>query len=289
MANDVILVTGATGNVGRAVVERLLEAGRPVRAAGRSVESVRRVFGQRVEAVALDFTDPASWPAAFAGVDRMFLMRPPHLGKPKKEMIPALEYATSAGTRQIVFLSLQGAEKNRVVPHAAIEAWLRGAGIDWTFVRASFFHQNLSTTHVSDVRDRDAITVPAGRGATAFVDTEDVGAVAAAALLDPPGFRNRALTVTGDEALSYARIAEILSRELGRPIRYEKPGLLRYLGHARRHLDMPWGMVFVTAAIYTTARLGMADGLTDTVHEVLGRDPVSFAEFAHRERAAWVA
>lgn len=158
----------------------------------------------------------------------------------------------------------------------------------WTFVRASFFHQNLSTTHAADIRDLDAIMVPAGRGATAFVDAEDVGAVAAAALLDPVGHADRAWTVTGPRALTYDEVARILTAELGRPIRYPRPGLPTYLVHARRQLGMPWGMVAVTAAIYTTARLGLAAGLTDDVSRVLGRDPIDFAEFAHRERGVWV-
>lgn len=287
MAGEVILVTGATGNIGRVVVEQLLAAGHLVRAAGRSAESVTRMFGDRVEAVALDFTDEATWPGAFDGVQRMFLMRPPHLGKPKSQIIPALEYARARGVGQMVFLSLQGAEKNKVVPHAAIEAWLRASGVVWTFVRASFFHQNLSTTHLTDIRDRGEIMVPAGRGATAFIDGNDVGAVAATALLDPAAHRNTALTVTGTEALTYAQIARILTLELGRPIRYSQPGLVRYVLHARRSLGMPWGMVMVTAAIYTTARLGLAAGLTDTVRQVLGRYPISFAAFAHREREVW--
>ncbi|POH61340.1 NAD(P)-dependent oxidoreductase [Cryobacterium zongtaii] len=282
-----ILVTGATGNVGQVVVQELLDGGARVRATGRSVASVRRVFGDRVEAVALDFTDPTTWEAAFAGVEQMFLMRPPHLGKPKSQMIPALEYARDHGISQIVFLSLQGAEKNTIVPHAAIEAWLRGSGVAWTFVRASFFHQNLSTTHLTDIRDRDEIMVPARNGATAFVDVDDVGAVAAAALLNPSAHVDTAWTVTGNEALTYAQIAEILTHELGRPIRYARPGVLRYIVHARRKLGLPWGMVLVTAAIYTTARLGLAAGLTDDVRQVLGRDPVGFAVFAHRDRSVW--
>ena len=287
MEDEVLLVTGATGNIGRVVVEQLLAAGQRVRAAGQTTESVKRMFGDRVEAIALDFTDEVTWPGAFDGVRQMFLMRPPRLGKPKKQIIPALEYARAHGVEQMVFLSLQGAEKNKVVPHAAIEAWLRTSGAAWTFVRASFFHQNLSTTHLTDIRDRDEIMVPAGRGATAFVDGEDVGAVSAAALLNPAAHRNTAWTVTGNEALTYDQIARILTIELGRPIRYDGPGIFRYLRHARQTLGMPWGMVIVTAAIYTTARLGLAGGLTDTVHQVLGRHPISFADFAHRQREIW--
>jgi len=173
------------------------------------------------------------------------------------------------------------------VPHAAVEKWLRSSGLTWTFVRASFFHQNLSTTHAADIRDHDKIIVPAGNGATAFVDAEDVGAVAAAALLDPAAHAMKAWTVTGPRAVTYDQIADILTTELRRPIRYTRPGLLRYVHHSHGSLGMPWGMVAVTSAIYTTARLGLAAGLTTDVKAVLGRDPIDFTEFAHRERLAW--
>ncbi|RYV49571.1 NmrA family NAD(P)-binding protein [Pengzhenrongella frigida] len=276
-----ILVTGASGNVGGAVV-------RALDAAGADVRRAQRPGGPGGPGtVDFDFTDPATWAQAFAGVESMFLVRPPAVGNVKRDLVPAVSAARDAGVRHVVFLSLQGAQTNKVVPHAAVEKWLRASGMDWTFVRASFFHQNLSTTHVSDVRDRNEIVVPAGRGATAFVDADDVGAVAAAALLDPAAHRNTAWTITGPEALTYDEVARILTAELGRPIRYARPGVLRYARHARQNLGMGWGMVAVTSAIYTTARLGMAAGLSDDVRTVLGRDPIDFAEFAYRERAVW--
>ncbi|HYN73473.1 MAG TPA: NmrA family NAD(P)-binding protein [Nakamurella sp.] len=281
-----VLVTGATGNVGSAVLEALLAAGVPVRAAAGNADRVRERFGDRVQAVSLDFTDPGTW-TAFVGVRRMFLMRPPQLGKPKTQMLPSLEFARGAGVRQVVFLSLQGAEHNKVVPHAAVEDWLRRSGLDWTFVRASFFMQNLTTTHLTDIRDRDEIVVPAGSGATAFVDALDVAAVAAAALIDPGRHRNRAWTPTGPQALTYQQIAAELTTVLGRPIRYPRPGALRYAWHAHRALGMPWPMVAVTTAIYTVARLGRAGGLTGDVQESLGRDPTTFADFAVREQHQW--
>lgn len=288
-----VLVTGATGNVGRPVVEALVAAGVPVRAAAGSAVGLAGLgdnasLRQRgIDPVVLDFTDSATWAGAYDGVERMFLLRPPHLGKPKTQMLPSLEAAKAAGVRHIVLLSLQGAEGNRFVPHAALESWLRASGLSWTFVRASFFMQNLTTTHLTDIRDRDEIMVPAGRGATAFVDAADVGAVAAAALLDPERHRNCAWTPTGPAALTYTEIAQTLSDTLGRPIRYPSPGALRYARHARRTLHMTWGMVAVTTAIYTVARLGKAGGLTDDVHQVTGRDPISFETFAHTHADAW--
>ncbi|KQR17246.1 NmrA family NAD(P)-binding protein [Cellulomonas sp. Leaf334] len=277
-----VLVTGATGNVGSVVLSELLACNADVRAAthgGRSIAGA--------PTVRFDFTDQATWAPAFAGVDAMFVVRPPALGNVKRDLLPALGAALDTGVRHMVFLSLQGAEKNPVVPHASVERWMRSSGVDWTFVRASFFHQNLSTTHLTDVRDRAEIVVPAGRGATAFVDAEDVGAVAAAALLDRDAHANRAWTITGNQALTYTEVADVLTTELGRPIHYARPGVLRYARHAHRKLGMPWGMVAVTTAIYTTARLGLADSLSDDLRTVLGRDPIDFATFAHRERAVW--
>lgn len=283
-----VLVTGATGTVGGEVVQALLAAGGPVRAAAGSVERVRERCGGRVHAVALDFTDPSTW-TAFVGVRAMFLLRPPQLGKPKTQMLPALEFARGAGVEQVVFLSLQGAEHSKVLPHVAVEDWLRQSGLNWTFVRASFFMQNLLTTHLTDIRDRNEIVVPAGRGATAFVDAVDVAQVAASALLDPDRHRNQAWTPTGPQALTYQQVANELSAVCGRPISYPQPGVLRYAIHARRTLGMPWGMVAVTTAIYTVARLGRAGGLTTDVQKVLGRPPTSFAEFAVRERHRWAS
>jgi len=187
----------------------------------------------------------------------------------------------------VVLLSLQGAETNRLVPHATLEAWAWASGLAWTFVRPSFFMQNLLSSHRAEIRDTDEVVVPAGRGATAFVDTQDVAAVAVAALLDQAGHAGRAWTPTGPAALTYDQVAAVLSAELDRPIRYRRPGLPRYVRHARSG-GMPWAMVAVTSAIYTVARMDRAAGLTDDVALVTGRPPTGLAAFVHREREAWL-
>lgn len=203
-----VLVTGSSGNVGRLVLERLLADGVPVRRADRAPAEPA---AGGAESVRFDFTEPGTWPAAFSGSTTMFLVRPPALGNVQRDLLPAMTAAARAGVRHVVFLSLQGAERIPVVPHATVERWLRGSGMDWTFVRPSFFTQNLSTTHAADIRDRDELVLPAGNGRTAFVDTVDVAAVSAAALTDPAAHRGRAWTVTGPEALTYGEVAELLT------------------------------------------------------------------------------
>jgi uncharacterized protein YbjT (DUF2867 family) len=279
-----VLVLGATGTVGSAVLAELDLLGVPARAAVRPSDSA----GVRAaERVAFDLTEPSTWPAAFAGVRTMFLLRPPAVSDVRRDLLPAVAAAREAGVRHVVFLSLQGAERIRVVPHAAVETWLRGSGLTWTFVRPSFFCQNLLTTHLADIRDRRALPVPAGSGRTAFVDALDVAAVSARALAEPAAHRDRAWTVTGPEALTYDDVAATLTAELGVPVRYTRPGLVGWVRHARGALGLPWAMTAVTAGIYTTARLGLAAGLTDDVRTVLGRDPVDLATVVRRERDAW--
>ncbi len=274
-----ILVTGATGTAGRPLVRALLAAGASVRAASRSAPPVAGA-----EAVRLDLADRATWPAAVAGVRTLFLLLPP-----RAAAAPFLEAARASGVRHVVLLSVQGADTRfgaRVMPHARVERWLRTSGLAWTFVRPSFFVQNLSVVHGQQVREHDELLVPAGRGRTAFVDVEDVAAVAAAALLDPAAHAGRAWTPTGPEALTYDEVAARMSEVLGRPIAYRRPGLLAHAVRARR-----WGMapvmVAVTSVVYTTARLGLASGLTGDVEAVTGRPPAGIADVLRRERAAF--
>ncbi|MCK2220430.1 SDR family oxidoreductase [Actinomadura sp. ATCC 31491] len=272
-----ILVTGATGRVGGHLVRLLRRAGAEVRPA------MMRPEGR--DAVRFSFTDPSTYGDAFQGVERVFLMRPPQLGNVSRDMLPALEAARRMGVRHMVLLSLQGAEKNPFVPHRALERWLAGSGMDWTFVRSGFFMQNLSTTHAAEIRDEGVIMVPAGRGRTSFVDVRDVAEVAALALRED-GHAGQAYTPTGAEALSYADAAGVISAVLGRTVRYAAPGPVAYWRHARRHgMDVP--MAAVTLALYSMCRLGLAAGVTDDVRRLLGRAPIAFEQFVKDERAAW--
>ena len=281
-----VLVTGAPGNVGTPLVQELLRLGARVRVAAWDAAAARAAFGDAVEIVPFDFELPDTFGQAFAGVERMFLLRPPQIADVDGVIVPALRAAAAAGVRHVVFLSIQGAEKNRIVPHRKIEDRLRASGMAWTFVRAAYFMQNLSTTHAPEVRELDEIWVPAGRSSrTAHVDARDVAAVAARALVED-GHEGMAYTPTGPAALTYDEIAGMLTRELGRPIRYADPGMLAFW-HRLRRRGMPRGMVGVMLGIYTAARMGLADGLSDDVARLTGRPPIPMEQFIHDTRDAW--
>ncbi len=277
-----VLVTGATGTVGSLVADRLLDReDLTVQVASRNPASAGKRFD--CEVTRFDFTDPATYRETVRGVDRLFLVRPPAISRVRRDIVPALAAAVGAGVEHVVFLSVLGAGRNRVIPHARIESWLSDAAIDTTVLRASFFMQNLTTTHCDEIRDGE-LFVPAGSGETSFVDARDVADCAVAAL---SGSRTGSYDITGPEALDYATVCAILSTVLDREIQYADPSLPSFL--ARRYrTDRNLAKVLVMAGIYTTARLGLADRVTGDVRELLGREPIEFESFARDYRDCWV-
>lgn len=279
-----ILVTGASGNVGSEVARLLAEAGHPVRAAARDAERLRATL-PGVDVAVLDFRRPETYAAALRDVDRLFLVRPPAISDTRRYVDPFVDAARDAGTQRVAFLSLLGAEKNPVLPHRRIERHLEASGLSYTFLRASFFMQNLSTVNRAEIRKRGVLVVPAGRGRTGFVDARDLAAVAAKALTEP-GHENRAYPLTGGEALDYFEVTNVLSEVLGRRVVYARPGVPEFVRAARAR-GLPWGLVAVMVGIYTTARLGLADTVTDDLARILNRPPTTLREFASDLRETW--
>lgn len=276
-----ILVTGSTGNVGTELLKLLVTAGHPVFAGVRKPSRDRRPHGE----VEFDFERPETFALALEGVEKLFLVRPPALSDADRYFRPVIEAAKSASVRHIVFLSLLGAEKNRVVPHRHIEDLIRASGLPHTFLRPGFFMQNLSTTHRAEIRDRGEIFVPAGRGKTSFIDVRDIAAVAVRTLTEP-GHEGKAYPLTGSEALSYAEVAALFTEILGRPVRYADPSFVRFI-LAKRREGLPLPYILVMTGIYGTCKLGLAGTLTPDTERLLGRAPITMRQFIQDHRDCW--
>ncbi|HQY93867.1 SDR family oxidoreductase [Caldilinea sp.] len=280
-----ILVTGASGNVGAEIVKLLLAEGLAVRAADRKPARLTQRFGDQLETVEFDFVRPETYAAAFAGVESMFLMRPPQITDVKKYIAPALDVAQQAGVRHVVFLSLIGIENNQQAPHYAVEQYLVASPMSYTFLRASFFMQNLNTTHRDEIRKRSELFVPVGKGKTSFIDVRDIAAVGALAL-SQPSHENKAYDLTGSEALDYYQVAEIFSEVLGRPITYRNPSSLSFLWRqVRGGASLPFAVVMTW--LYNSTRKGMAAQVTEEVQRLLGRPPITFRQYVVDYQDVW--
>lgn len=274
-----VLVTGASGNVGRYVTEELLNKGEQVVTAGTDIQKLREMFLDRVDTVYFDFTNKDTFNKALEQVDRVFLMRPPHLGKPE-DLYPFIDAIRDHNIKLVSFLSLMGVENNTIPPHHKIEKYIEASEIPFAHIRPGFFMQNISGIHSTEIREMNQIFIPAGNSQTSFIDAEDIGLAAATLLNSPDKYRNTAHTITGSEALNYFQVAEILSKVTGKQISYAKPGYLKYRRHyiKKRGLDKEY--VNVTIALYFMTRMGTAKEVTNDFVKLTGKNPRSFEEFA---------
>ncbi|MEQ8674592.1 MAG: SDR family oxidoreductase [Aggregatilineales bacterium] len=280
-----ILVTGAPGNVGTEVVKGLQAAGVDVRIGAYHTESARATFGEDADIVQFDFLKPETFHEAFNGIERVFLVRPPAISNVSRDVAPAVWAAVGAGIKQIVFLSIQGVEKNPIVPHHKIEKLILQTGVPYTFLRASFFMQNLSTTHRDEIRDRSEIVLPVGDAMTSFIDVRDIAEVAVQVLTED-GYENAKFTLTGAEALNYDQVAAKLTTTLSRPIQYTRPSLLQFVIQQLKQ-GKKFGYTLVVAGLYTITRFGNAKEVTGDVATILHREPITFDQFAHDYREVW--
>ncbi len=281
-----ILVIGALGNVGTQVVKQILARGGKVRAADMDVNKLKERFGEAVEAVRFDFTDPSTFEETFTGVKRMFYMRPPHITKIQRDMVPSMDAAKAAGVTHVVFLSLIGIENTKYVPHYKVETYLKSINIQTTFLRCSFFMQNLNTTHRREIKERNEIFVPVGKAKTAFIDARDIGAVAAVALLED-GHAGKNYDLTGSERLDYWEAARIMSEVLGRRITYRNPNPLYFLIETMRK-GTPFMFALIMTGLYTSTRFGMAEPITDEVERITGSKPIPFKQYVMDYCDNWV-
>lgn len=275
-----ILITGASGNVGKYVAKALIALNEPVKLASTDPEKLNRMFGDAAESTKFDFTDASTFDAALEDVDRVFLMRPPHLGKPE-DLYPFIDKMHEKGIKLVSFLSLMGVEKNTIPPHHKIEKYIEQSKLPYAHIRPGFFMQNLSGIHAEEIKTMDEILIPAGKSKTSFIDAADIGDAIAMLLHHPEKYANTSHTITGPEALDYYEIAKILSEETGRSIKYKNPGFLRYRNHMIKNRKLDKDYVNVTMALYLMTRLGTAEPVTESFESITGNKPRSFRAFVY--------
>lgn len=279
-----ILVTGATGNVGRQVVEQLVAAGERVRALSRHPE--RSVWPDGVEPVTGDLT--AELPdGLFAGVHALYLFPEP------SRVGAVVAGARSAGVRHVVVLSSLAAGMDPADGmvlrrrHVAVEEAVEASTMSWTHVRPGMFMAN-TLGWAGSIRADGVVREPYPDAAAAPVHEADVAAVAVAALLDPDRHAGAKLPLSGPEALSQLDRVRILAEVLGREVRLEE----QTRDQARTALlANPWLNEQLADSLLTmqAGSVGVRDGLVlPTVEDVLGRPALTFATWVGDHREAFV-
>ena len=263
-----ILVIGGTGKTGRKVVEGLKKQGQSVR------------IGARSHTPAFDWHDPATWPDALAGMDKVYITFYPDLAVPGAyEAIKGLtEEAKKAGVKKAVLLSGKGEKEAE-----RCEQVVANSGLDYTLVRASWFNQNFSESFLMDPILAGHVALPMPEAKIPFVDTGDIADVVVKVLLDD-AHNGKTYAVTGPRAITFEEAVREIAASTGKEIKYQPVSLDDYSA-MMKSAGVPSDYIWLFDYLFREV-LGKPENqeISNDVEKVLGREAKGFAEYA-RETA----
>ncbi len=280
------LITGATGNTGSLVVERLIERGHHPRIFVRDAQKARDRFGDRVEIFIGDLADATTLAPALVGADALLLINSGHDLAARDEA--AAKLAKAAGVRCLVKLSSIDAREQNVgtgVWHAHGESAIRASGIPFTFVQPSGFMTN-ALYWARSIKAEGIVRAATGDGRISFIHSDDIADVVIKALTTRE-HRGESLPITGPEALSYAEMTAKIGAAIGKALRFQTIS-----EEQERQQQIAWGapepLVEARLSIFRAIREGRLAKVTDTVERLLGRKPITFDRWGEQNARAFL-
>lgn len=269
------LVLGATGKTGSRVAANLVSRGLPVRTAARSGADVH-----------FDWGDRDSYAPALKDVERVYLIAPILRTDFAEDVTAFLDVAEAGGVAHVTFLSAYGMEHAPgEVANRRVELDLqRRKGLGHTILRPAWFMQNFSETFLRPING--AVMVPTGNGTEAFIDAEDVAAVAATTLADPASHAGAAYSLTGPQALTVAEAAALISEATGQAITHLDLDRDAWIAGAIAN-GVPPEYEAVLRPLTETVESGNGSRPNGIVEQITGTPPRTFRDFARKNAAAW--
>ncbi len=266
-----ILITGATGHIGKELIPQLQAMGQPIRVLVRDEKKVVHL-DRRIERAIGNLNDPESLTSAMRAVEKVFLVT-----FDSKQDIHVIGAAKRAGVQHVVKLSTLEATDHKIKVgkwHYEREELIRVSGLNWTFLRPGMFMSNTIEWWSDSIRTQGAVYFPGGKGKVAPIDPCDVAAVAALALTQV-GHHGQAYELTGPELLTMGEMVQIISHALRKPLQYtDIPPIAAKLWMLKSGMDK----TLVNALMEMLASLRRNEGaiVTDTVQRVTGHPPRTF-------------
>ena len=281
-----VLITGATGNVGLAVIKALQKQNHllDIIAGIRDMKAdAKKLATYKVSFQKFDFTDAFTYKTAMQNCEILFLLRPPQITDTQKYFQPLVQAAKDNGVKHIIFLSVQGVQKSSIIPHHKIEKQIVTSGIPYTFLRPAYFMQNFTTTLHADLLNRKTIFVPAGNAKFTLVDVTDIGTVTAKILADIAMYQNKCYELTSNIKLTFKEMAQQLSHGLGIYISYQSPTLLDFF-FTKRKEHLSTGYILVLIMLHYFPRFQKEPAVTDCIKKITGVEPLEFDQFVNNNK-----
>jgi uncharacterized protein YbjT (DUF2867 family) len=281
-----ILITGATGNIGQAIIHHIMKVKnkKNIILAARNIEKAKQKFQNNSELsyCHFDFESEATYKIAFKSIDILFLLRPPNLADIDKIFKPLLLAAKKQNIRKVVFLSVQGAEKSSIIPHNKIENLITQIGFEYIFVRPSYFMQNLTTTLLKEIKQKQTITLPSGNAKFNWIDVLDIGEFTSKMITNFNSFKNKAYEVTGSENLNFLEVANLLSTIIGNKIVYKSINPIAfYFRKIKEGLQSNFAIVITI--LHFVPRLQKAPKISNSFKIIVGKEPIMLRDFIERD------
>ncbi|MGN6759926.1 MAG: SDR family oxidoreductase [Leifsonia sp.] len=284
-----IVITGATGQLGRLVIESLLERGIPasdLRALGRNADRLAAFAAQGIDTRVIDFAQPETLDAAFSGADALLLVSGSEVGQRLQQHRNAIDAAVRAGVGRVVYTSASKATDTDLVvapEHAETERLLAASGLPVTVLRNNWYTENYLGT-LDTAAATGEIVGSAGEGRVASATRADY-AEAAAVVLTTPGHEGAVYELSGDTAWTFADLAEVASELLGREVVY-RPVSPEEHGSILTDVGLDAGTAGFVVALDGNIRDGALAEATPTLRELIGRPTTPLADGLAQARAA---
>jgi uncharacterized protein YbjT (DUF2867 family) len=283
-----ILVTGATGNTGSALLQELERRGAVVRAMVRSSKDAGRLPITSAAVIVGNFDDPTSLASALQGVTRAYLVTPSS-SDAEAHQLRFAEAAVDAGVKHLVKLSQLAADERSPVRflryHAAVERRIRELGIGFTFLRPNLYFQGLLAFQ-SMIAKEGNFVAPIGDARVSAVDVRDIAAVASRALTES-GHEGNTYTITGPAAVTHSEMADAIGKAIGRPVAFRDVPSDAFAG-ALKAAGVPAWQVDGLVEDYAHYARGEAEAISPHVRDVTGLDPRDLDTFAEDYANAFV-
>ena len=278
-----ILVTGATGHVGKELVPRFINASVKIRILVRD-EHKASEWMDKVEIARGDLDRPETLTTAIQGIDQLFFVTPV-----TAQVENLLRAAKKAGVRHVVKQSTIEADR-WLGPgkwHREQEELVKSMGFDWTFLRPTMMMVNTIEWWSATIKTQNAVYFPGGQGKVPPVDPRDVAAVAHA-VLTRPGYEGQVYELTGPEVLTIGGMVQVLAKVLGKPLRYTSiPAFLAAIW--LRRFGMSRELVDALMETLRALRKNEYAYVSDAVERVAGSKPRTFEAWCHENADAFRA
>jgi uncharacterized protein YbjT (DUF2867 family) len=277
-----ILVTTPTGKVGQEVARQLLEKNIKVRLGANTPARARDLGLQGADIVPFSFGHEAQIKAALQTIDALYLASPTDIDAASVNQV--IDLAKQAGVTRIVMLSAKGVEQSDT-PLRHMEQHLESSGLETTILRPTWFFQNYNTGQLENIR-QGSIIEASGDGKTSFIDTRDIAAVAVKALSENT-HAGKAYALTGSKAYNRNDVAQAISKATGKLVTYKAQTDEEFRAQAAAQ-QWPQPITETMSWLYNGVRAGWTEDTTDTVKQLLGRDPIGLEQYANDHKAQWL-